>query len=92
MTRSPEKTAFYALELIPGKAFRAATAWLDGHPTFIPLSEFLMNSSKDEVVEEDVILFGRRMNSQQEFPLVWYKNGEVRFGIDLPQWIRIIQQ
>jgi len=92
VTRSPEKTAFYALELIPGKAFRAATAWLDGHPTFIPLSEFLMNSSKDEVVEEDVILFGRRMNSQQEFPLVWYKNGEVRFGIDLPQWIRIIQQ
>ena len=93
MIRSLKKTIFFPLELIPGEAFRAPRAWLDGHQAFIPLSEFLIiNPSKDKVAEEDVILFGRRMNSQRQFPLVWHKSGEVRCAIDLPKWFRIMQQ
>lgn len=83
---------FFSVELIPGKSFRTPEILLHEQPAFIPLSQSLMKLPDDQVGEEDVVLHGRRKLSSAIFPVVWYENGKIRSSIDLPQWIKVMQQ
>lgn len=87
-----EKTLFFPAKLIPGKRFQSPEILLDGQAASIPLSDSLIKLPDYQVPEEDVVLHGRKQDGSVTFPVVWYENEEIRSSIDLPQWIRLMQQ
>jgi peptidoglycan/xylan/chitin deacetylase (PgdA/CDA1 family) len=87
-----EKTLFFPVRLIPGKRFESHEILLDGQSASIPLSDSLIKLPDDQIPEENLVLNGRRKDSLVVFPVVWYENGEIRSSIDLPQWIKVMQQ
>jgi len=94
MIKMDENSAFFALELIPGKASEMVKDLFEEQQAFIPVSDSLMDFAytKDNVAEYNVILFGRRLNRPAKFPLVWHDNIEIRCEIDLAKWIKIMHQ
>jgi peptidoglycan/xylan/chitin deacetylase (PgdA/CDA1 family) len=92
LRKRPEKTFFFPVRLIPGKRFESHEILLDGHPASIPLSDSLIKLPDYQVLEDDVVLHGERKDGSFTFPVVWYENEEIRSCIDLPKWIRVMQQ
>jgi peptidoglycan/xylan/chitin deacetylase (PgdA/CDA1 family) len=92
LRNSSEKTLFFTVKLIPGKRFESHEILLDGQPAYIPLSDSLIKLPDYQVPEDDVVLHGRKKHGSVTFPVVWYENERIRSSIDLPEWIKVMQQ